>query len=308
MRCFYHEDYYLPLPEGHPFPMEKFPEARTLLGDGFRVEAPARLSREDLERVHCPSYLDAVSSDSGDGGGVGLARYDRNRLGLPANPRLLERSALEAAGTVAAAFAALDDGIAANLAGGTHHAFPDRGLGYCVLNDVAVAVAVLRARGRRPRTLIVDTDAHQGNGTHAIFRGDAEATTYSIHVGRNYPSAKEPGDRDAPLERYVRDADYLEALRASLPPAFEAVEPDLVFWVSGADPHRDDRFGQMALSAEGMARRDRAVLGLCRDYAAPTVVLYGGGYNRGAGMTARLHAQSVRLAAASSGARTRALA
>jgi len=277
--------------------MEKFPEAHALVRDIVPVEAPIRLELADLCRAHDPVYLAAVSFDSADGRG-GLAPYARNRLGLPAHPRLLARSTLETAGTVSAALAALDDGAAANLAGGTHHAFPGRGLGYCVLNDVAVTVEYLRARGCEAEHIaIVDTDAHQGNANHAYFADDPKVFTYSIHVGRNYPARKEPGDLDLPLERYVDGAVYLRALEASLPQVLEASEPDLIFWISGADCHQDDRFGQMRLTTRQMERRDRFVLECCRQSAAPTVVVYGGGYNRRAGMTGWLHAQTIRTAA-----------
>lgn len=298
MRCFYHEEYFLPLPAGHPFPMEKFPEAHALLKNFVQVEPPATLARHDFERAHTRAYLDAVNFDIEAGERLGLGRYDRNRLGLPAHPRLLHRSMLETAGTVSATLAAIEDGLAANLAGGTHHAFPDRGLGFCVLNDIAVAIEYLRANGKAfDHILIVDTDAHQGNANHAYFGHDAGVFTYSIHVGKNYPAKKEPGDHDVPLERYVSGADYLAALRASLPVAFAATEPDLIFWISGGDCHTDDRFGQMRLSTLDMATRDRVVLKLCRDFSAPTVVVYGGGYNRTKGVTGALHAQSIRLAA-----------
>ena len=298
MRCFYDEGYYLALPEGHPFPMEKFPDARKLLGDSVTVAPPLRLSRRDLARAHDPAYLDRVSRDAGAGGAGGLLPYDRNRLGLPADPGLLERSALETAGTVSAALAALEDGLAANLAGGTHHAFPARGLGFCVLNDVAVAVEYLRAHTvPTDSILIVDTDAHQGNANHAYFADNPAVTTYSIHVGKNYPARKEPGDIDVPLPRYVEGPAYLGALRATLPRVFADTEPDLVFWISGADPHRDDRFGQMRLTTAEMEGRDAFVLDLCREFAAPTAILYGGGYNREPRKTAALHAQTIRLAA-----------
>ena len=294
MRCFYSPDYFLPLPAGHPFPMEKFAEAHALVSSAVAVHAPPPLTLEDLARAHDRAYLAAVSADRDESGAVGLSRYDRNRLGLPAHPRLLARSMLETAGTVGATLAALADGLAANLAGGTHHAFPARGLGYCVLNDLAVAVEYLRAhRLAPPQILIVDTDAHQGNANHAYFAGDDQVYTYSIHVGRNYPAKKEAGDCDVPLERHVSGPDYLKALRATLPEAFRATEPDLVFWISGADNHLDDRFGQMRLSTAAMAARDRFVLDLCRAYAAPTVLVYGGGYNRRPGLTGALHAATV---------------
>jgi acetoin utilization deacetylase AcuC-like enzyme len=299
MRCFYHADYFLPLPEGHPFPMEKFPEAHALVKEHVQVEPPLLLARADIERVHLATYLDAVSFDLGPNVSTGLIPYDRNRLGLPANPRLLERSMLETAGTVSAMLAALADGISANLAGGTHHAFPGQGLGYCVLNDIAVAIEYLRVHrpGAADCILIVDTDAHQGNANHAYFRDDPSVFTYSIHVGRNYPAKKEPGDCDVPLPRYVSGRAYLDALTQTLPPILKRLEPDLIFWISGADCHENDRFGQMQLSDAEMAERDRCVLRWCAATAAPIVVVYGGGYNRTPGKTGWLHAQSILAAA-----------
>ena len=306
MRTFYHPEYFLPLPEGHPFPMEKFPDAYSRIKDEPEIEIhePIPLSRVDVERAHEKSYLDAVSHDDARGQPYGLTRYDRNRLGLPAHPHLLERSMLETAGTVSAALAALQDGLAANLAGGTHHAFPARGLGFCVLNDIAVTIEYLRARGLAPEhILIVDTDAHQGNANHAYFRDDPDVFTYSIHVGKNYPAAKEPGDCDVPLPRYVDAATYLKALDTTLPFIFERLEPDLVFWISGADVQADDRFGQMQLTHEALAARDHRVLRLCRDYGClpgtegrhggGTVLVYGGGYQPKPGQTGRLHADTV---------------
>jgi acetoin utilization deacetylase AcuC-like enzyme len=275
--------------------MEKFPEAHAQIHKQVSVGSPIRLDSIDLERVHTRTYLDSVNLDSEMiTSGAGLTRYARNRLGLPAHPRLLSRSSLETAGTVSATLAALNLGMAANLAGGTHHAFPDRGLGFCVLNDVAVAVEYLRAHDQLPdQILIVDTDAHQGNANHAFFRGDRSVFTYSIHVGKNYPAAKEPGDLDVALPRYVCGEDYLDALRNTMPGVFAKTEPDLVFWISGADVHVDDRFGQMSLNCKQIAERDRYVLALCQDFAAKLVVLYGGGYNRTPGKTGWLHAQTI---------------
>lgn len=294
MRCFYHPDYFLPLPAGHPFPMEKFPEAHALVRDYVEVSAPIPITRIDLERAHKPAYLDAVNFTRNNEAERGLSPYARNRLGLPASPDLLKRSSLETAGTISATLAALEDGIAANLAGGTHHAFPDKGLGFCVLNDIAVTVEYLKAKKRLPnQILIVDTDAHQGNANHAYFAEVPAVFTYSIHVGKNYPAKKEAGDLDVPLERYISGARYLQALKQSLESVFARVEPDLVFWISGADTHIDDRFGQMRLSSEDMATRDEIVLALCHQYLASTVVVYGGGYNRTPGMTGWLHAQTI---------------
>lgn len=278
--------------------MEKFRQAYGWLRGEVEAAAPERIGYRVLERVHERGYLDRVSLDAGNAEGrPGLERRERVRLGLPAHPRLLERSALETAGTVAAMWAALEDGMAANLAGGTHHAFAGEGQGYCVLNDVAVAIAELRANGADPHVLIVDTDAHQGNGNHHLFARDGKVFTYSIHVGRNYPSRKVAGDCDVALPRWVEGGLYLEELAGSLAEVFGRTEPDLVFWISGADGHEADRFGQMRLTEGDMRKRDERVLGLCRDYVVPTVVVYGGGYNQRPGGTGWLHAQTIRVAA-----------
>lgn len=278
--------------------MEKFPDAHAIVSQHLPIETPLKIERCDLERAHGKAYLDSVNFDATEASAIGLSSYDRNRLGLPARPNLLQRSSLETAGTLSATLAALEDGCAANLAGGTHHAFPQRGLGFCVLNDVAVAIEYLRARHRKPaQILIVDTDAHQGNGNHAYFREEPSVYTYSIHVGKNYPAHKEPGDCDVPLPRYVSGEEYLETLSKSLEPVFQQTEPDLVYWISGADIHEDDRFGQMQLSDAHIAERDHIVLKLCRNYACPTVTVYGGGYNRSRGKTGAIHAESILRAA-----------
>ena len=284
--------------------MEKFPQAYEVLKSKVTIAHPMELMLGDLERVHTPTYLESVSFDL-EQQIPGLPTYDRNRLGLPAHPQLLERSKLETAGTVSATLCALDQGMSANLAGGTHHAFPDRGLGFCVLNDVAVAIEYLRANNKMPdQILIIDTDAHQGNANHAFYRNDPQVFTYSIHVGKNYPAAKEAGDKDVPLERYVSGETYLRMLKETLADVLRSTEPDLIFWISGADPHKDDRFGQMGLSDQDMAERDTWVLDQCRFYEAPVVALYGGGYNKTPGKTGQLHAETIlRCAAAFDGNR-----
>lgn len=293
LRCFYHPEFFLPLPPGHPFPMEKFPQAHDLL---LSEDAPVEIApvapapTRQLLRVHTSDYLRKLTHGT-------LDNIEVSKLGLPWQPRLLHRSSLETAATVAACHHALTNGMAANLAGGTHHAFPDRGLGYCVLNDVAVAIRDLHETRPNLRVLVADTDAHQGNGTHAIFRGDNRVFTYSIHGERNYPSAKEPGDLDVGLPREVAGHDYLAALADTLPGALDRFPADLVIWISGADVHEQDRFGQMRLTTGQMTTRDRNVIKWCRDRRLPLVVLYGGGYHREPGMTARLHANTIRIAA-----------
>ena len=294
LRCFYHPDYFLPLPTGHPFPMEKFPQAHELLvsaGAPVDIDLVAPATLRQLRRVHESAYLEKLSRGT-------LDDMEVYKMGLPWQARLLYRSSLETAGTVAACRHALEHSMAANLAGGTHHAFPDRGLGYCVLNDVAVAIRELHETRPDLRVFVADTDAHQGNGTHAIFRGYERVFTYSIHGGRNYPSAKEPGDLDVGLPREVSGDDYLAALADTLPSALTNFPCDLVIWISGADVHEQDRFGQMRLSTEQMIERDGMVLTWCRERHLPVAVLYGGGYHREPGMTARLHANTIETAAA----------
>jgi len=292
MRFFYSPGYYHPLPPGHPFPMAKFPQAHeilmrkgTIAPDEIIEIGPA--TREILERVHTPEYLDKIANAS-------LSPREQTTLGLPPSLALLERSARETEGTRLAARAALEEGIAVNLAGGTHHAFADHGEGFCVLNDVVVTVRDLHRQQPNLRILIADTDAHQGNGTHALLAEDPRVFCYSIHVGRNYPSRKVSGNLDVPLDRYVSGLDFLEALERTLPTATSDFRPDLVIWLSGADPHRNDRFGQMQLTARDMADRDTFVLELFIDI--PTALLYGGGYNREPLHTAQLHVQTVTLA------------
>jgi acetoin utilization deacetylase AcuC-like enzyme len=272
--------------------MDKFWRAEEMI----RAECPAaRITPVEpapvlqLLRVHTACYLTSIRTGT-------LRRDDLVRLGLPPCEGLLTRSRRETAGTVAAMWAALEDGLACNLAGGTHHAFPDRGLGYCVLNDVAIAIRDLHAIHPERWIFVIDTDAHQGNGSNGIFAGDERVFTYSIHVGRNYPAEKTAGSFDVELPRFVSGAQYLERLNATLPAAFERFAPDLAFWIAGSDPHENDRFGQMKLSDTDMAVRDKAVLDLVTKLRVSTVVLYGGGYNRDRVHTARLHANTVKLA------------
>jgi len=274
--------------------MDKFWRAEAMI----RAAAPPGLDilpvepipEADLLRVHKTEYLAKIRTGT-------LDHVEALKLGLPACEDLLTRSRLEVAGTVAAADAALTDGLACNLAGGTHHAFADRGQGYCVLNDVAVAIRRLHATRPALRITVIDTDAHQGNGTHGIFADDPRVFTYSIHVGRNYPALKTPGSIDVPLPRYVGGEDYLEQLEATLSASVDDFAPDLAFWIAGADPHEHDRFGQMKLTDADMESRDRHVLDVVTGRRLPTAILYGGGYNRDREHTARLHARTVLLAA-----------
>lgn len=292
MRCFTHPDYVFPLPEEHPFPMDKFWRSAAMLAGtpGVRIEQSQAATEVELRRVHTRAYLEKIRTGT-------LERTEAIKLGLPAGADLLARSALEVGGTLQAVTAARRDGLAANLAGGTHHAFADRGLGFCVLNDVAIAIRHLHAREPSLRCMVIDTDAHQGNGTHGIFTDDERVFTYSIHVGKNYPAHKTPGRLDVPLPRFVPGADFLEQLESTLPDALGDFAPEFVFWITGADLHRNDRFGQMGLDDADFAARDELVLNLITAARIPAAVLYGGGYNRDRIHTARLHADTVQRAA-----------
>jgi acetoin utilization deacetylase AcuC-like enzyme len=270
--------------------MDKFWRSADMLREAahpaIELHTPPHASEADLLRVHTSAYLGKIRLGA-------LDSAEAVKLGLPAGEPLLMRSRLEVGGTLAAMEAALTDGLACNLAGGTHHAFADRGLGYCVLNDVAIAIRVHHATHPAARIAVIDTDAHQGNGTHGIFADDDRVFTYSIHVGKNYPAQKTPGRLDVELPRFVHGADYLEQLESTLAPALDDFTPDLVFWIAGADPHENDRFGQMRLTDAHLAKRDHHVLDLITRHALPSVVLYGGGYNRDRIHTARIHAGNV---------------
>ena len=273
--------------------MDKFWRAEQIIRAecrGAQITRVEPASVPQLRRVHTAGYLTTIRTGS-------LPREALVRLGLPPCEALLTRSRRETAGTIAAMWAALEDRLACNLAGGTHHAFPDRGLGYCVLNDVAIAIRDLHAIHPKRRVFVIDTDAHQGNGTNEIFAEDDRVFTYSIHVGRNYPAEKKPGSLDVAVGRQVDGAEYLACLEKTLPVAFERFAPDLAFWISGCDPHENDRFGQMKLSDGDLATRDRLVLDLVTGGGVPLAVLYGGGYNRDRFHTARLHANTIKLVA-----------
>ena len=300
MRVSYHPDYYVELPPTHPFPMSKYPRVfERLRADGVVTERevmqPEEAPLERLARVHTAEYLEKLASGT-------LADQEVRRLGVPWSPRLWRRSRLAAAGTLLAARAALEDGLAGNLAGGTHHAFADRGEGFCVLNDVAVAVRALQDSGEARRALVVDLDVHQGNGTAAIFAGDADVFTLSLHGERNYPTQKMRSTLDVGLADGTGDEAYLAALEQALATALSYFEPDVVFYLAGVDPAAGDRYGRLALTDDGLRRRDRLVVGALRGRALPVVLLLAGGYASSAERTAELHANTFHEAAAAEAA------
>lgn len=294
MRCFYSSELELELPRDHPFPMDKFRISKEmLLGEGIlRAEEIVEVRAAEpylLKNVHDPAYLARIYSGR-------LDRKEQLRLGLPASSRLYHRSATEVEATRQACFAALEEGVAICLAGGTHHAFREHGEGYCVFNDVAIAIRDLQARRPGIRVMVVDTDAHQGNGTASLLADDPRVFTYSIHVGRNYPTKKEKGSMDVETVRYVEGGMYLKQLFQTLAAALDAFSPDLVIWIAGADNHSNDRFGQMHLSLKDMQRRDEVLLGAFLRNRIPVAVLYGGGYNRQREFTAKIHRNTVATA------------
>lgn len=295
MRVSYSEGYYVPLPDDHPFPMGKFPALhRHLLQEGLLfpedVIAPRQADWADLQRVHTHSYLKSLAQGS-------LSKNAERQMGLPWSQRLVYRSRLAVQGTINAAYMALTDGISANLAGGTHHALPDRGEGFCVLNDVAVAIRALRHACWVGRVLIVDLDVHQGNGNAVVFSDDEDVFTFSMHGARNYPFEKPPSSLDIPLEDGTGDETYLHTLETYLPRTLDTVAPDLVFYLAGIDVVANDRFGRISLSRDGLHRRDRYVLQHLRTQDLPVVLLLSGGYAETPAATAALHAITHRAAA-----------
>ena len=295
MKAFYSDHFVLPLPEGHKFPMAKYSRLRErILAEGIVApedlhEAPLA-SLDDLRLVHDPGYVDAVAN--------GTVRPEiQRRIGVPWSPQMVERSRRSVGATIAAARAALDDGMAANLAGGTHHAFADRGEGFCVFNDVAVGVRVLQRNGHANRIAIVDLDVHQGNGTAAIFSGDPSVFTFSMHGDKNYPFKKEVSDLDVPLADGTGDDEYLSLLRAHLPDVLNRHQPDFVFYLAGADPFEGDRLGRLKMTIEGLRRRDEIVMEACTKARLPVAISMSGGYANDVDEIVTIHANTIRTAA-----------
>lgn len=296
MRLFYTDVFVLPLPVGHRFPMEKYALLReSLLTSSEFSEAdfhlPHAASDEELGRAHDPAYIQAVTLGQ-------LPEKAMKAIGFPWSSGMVERSRRSAGATIAACRAAIADGVAANLAGGTHHAFRDRGEGFCVFNDAAVAARAMQAEGLAKRVLIVDCDVHQGNGTASILHGDDSVFTFSIHGARNYPFDKEQSDLDIELPDGCTDAAYLLRLTEGLDTAFDLARPDLVIYLAGADPYQDDRLGRLALSFDGLAERDRVVFARCQALRLPVAVAMAGGYARQITDTVRIHHTTIRLAKA----------
>ncbi len=295
MKLFYADHFVLPLPEGHRFPMEKYARLRErLMGSGlFAAEdfhVPEAASDSELLRAHDAGYVQRVVRGT-------LDNNDVRRIGFPWSEAMVERSRRSAGATLAACRAALEDGCSANLAGGTHHAFRDRGEGFCVFNDAAIAALAMRAEGRVERVAIIDCDVHQGNGTAAILANRPECFTFSIHGARNYPFDKESSDLDVELPDGTTDDTYLTALQAALGTVFARGKPDLVIYLAGADPYEDDRLGRLKLTKAGLAERDQLVFDKVRQRGLPIAIAMAGGYARKIDDTVEIHANTVCAAA-----------
>lgn len=294
MQLFYTDVFVLPLPAGHRFPMEKYSRLReSLLASGEFSAAdfhlPHAATDEELGRAHDFAYIEAVTHGL-------LPDKAQKAIGFPWSVGMVERSRRSAGATICACRAALVEGVSANLAGGTHHAFRDRGEGFCVFNDAAVAARAMQAEGKAQRVLIVDCDVHQGNGTASILRNDDSVFTFSMHGARNFPFDKEESDLDIELPDGCTDDAYLLRLDEGLNTAFDLARPDLVIYLAGADPYHDDRLGRLALTFEGLEERDRRVFLRCRAEGVAVAIAMAGGYARQIDDTVRIHASTIRHA------------
>jgi acetoin utilization deacetylase AcuC-like enzyme len=260
------------------------------------VAVPDEASDTELLRVHLPSWVEAVTRGT-------LSPAEIRRIGFPWSPVMVERSRRSVGATIAASRAALKDGVAVNLAGGTHHAFPDHGEGFCVFNDIAVAARTMQAEGRARRIAIIDTDVHQGDGTALVFRDDPTVFTFSVHGQSNFPFRKQQSDLDIGLPDAARDEEFLAAVRRGLDAAFSNGRPDLVYYLAGADPFERDLLGRLSVSTTGLAERDRLVFARCATADVPVVVVMGGGYGACIDETVAIHYATVETAARSAAAR-----
>lgn len=290
-RVFYSPYYFADIGEGHVFPIRKFELVRDLLlRDGTLAEdeivEPLPAATDDLLLVHTRDYIDRLIDGR-------LTANEIRKLGLPWSESLVRRSLHAISGTIEASKFAVASGIASNLAGGTHHAFPDRGEGFCVLNDVAVAIRVLQREKLAERFLVIDLDVHQGNGTAFIFADESDVFTFSMHGAKNFPLFKERSTLDIELGDGTADEEYLETLEQALPRIFFH-EPDMVFYLAGADPFENDKLGRLKLTQTGLIERDSMVLRFAHDRGVPIVTTMSGGYAEDISDTVAIHANTIR--------------
>ena len=294
VRVFHSDHHVVPLPPGHRFPMGKYRLIREALLASGVLRADELIPAEPADprvllHVHTARWVEAVLENR-------LTEAEERRLGFPWSPELVVRSLASVGGTCAAAVRALDDGIGGNLAGGTHHAFPDHGEGYCVFNDIAVSIRALQAAGTIRRALVVDLDVHQGNGTAAVFEGDPEVFTFSMHGERNFPFRKQRSSLDIGLSDGAGDEVYLDTLARHLPLVLEASRPEILYYQAGVDALEEDTLGRLSLSHAGLEARDAFVLEAARRSGIPVVVTLGGGYARPLEASVRAHIGTYRAA------------
>lgn len=289
-RLFYTDQHAIELPVGHKFPITKYSKLRTMLAaDGTFEFVPAPLAaREVIEQVHDIEYVERFLAGT-------LSPQVMRRIGFPWSEGLVRRTLASVGGTLAATREALERAWGGTLAGGTHHAFRAEGAGFCVFNDIAIAVEWLRREHAVQRVAVVDCDVHQGDGTAQIFNGDPGVFTVSLHGRKNFPFRKQNSRLDIELEDGTCDDDYLAALRPALDAVF-AFKPQFVFFQSGVDALAEDRLGRLALTHEGLKCRDQLVLGSCRDYRVPLAITLGGGYSDPIDATVQAHANTFRTA------------
>jgi acetoin utilization deacetylase AcuC-like enzyme len=294
VKAFYSDHFVLPLPAGHRFPMSKYRLLRDAVSAEGNIElneAPAATDTQIL-LAHAPRYLQAVIRGE-------LTPKEQREIGFPWSLEMVERSRRSVGATLAACEAAGVDGISVNLAGGTHHAFRERGSGFCVFNDAAIAAKVLqKSSNPKARVAIIDLDVHQGDGTASIFQGDPTVFTLSLHGERNYPFNKQLSSLDVPLPDACEDDAYLEALDAALEQVKARFEPQFVLYLAGADPHESDRLGRLKVTKAGMATRDLMVMQYAQSQHCPMAIMMAGGYSTDVNQIVEIHLQTVRLAAA----------
>jgi len=299
MRAFYSDQFVLPLPPGHRFPMAKYRLLRDRLSaeiPDVNLEAAPAASDGELALVHTPSYIQAVANGT-------LSEAQQKEIGFPWTPAMVERSRRSTGATVMAARTALfgGQGVSANLAGGTHHAYADKGSGFCVFNDAAVATRLMQAEWGRThkqplKVAIIDLDVHQGNGTARIFERDAQVFTLSMHGARNFPFDKETSDLDIELPDGCDDTTYLDALVQALAELDDRFQPGLVIYLAGADPHKGDRLGRLSLSFDGLEARDRRVFDWAWSKRIPLAFSMAGGYGKEMTDTVQAQVNTYRVA------------
>jgi len=284
------DQYQLTLPQGHKFPVLKYGMLRqTIEKEGlFQLTSAPLATAETVALAHDPNYVRDFSAGA-------LAPAAMRRIGLPWSDALVNRAFASVGGTISASLAALQQGWGATMGGGTHHAFRAEGAGFCVFNDIAVSIQLLKKLGHIRRASVIDLDVHQGDGTAEIFENDPDVFTLSIHCNSNFPFRKKQSRLDVSLPDGVEDAEYLHQLNEVLPSAF-AFKPDIVFYQSGVDPLASDVLGRLSLTHQGLIERDRAVFAAARSFAAPFVLTSGGGYSKPIELSVEAHANTYRTA------------